>query len=152
MNKQNVLKITHSNSASGDLMKLVQGSRCTLLKLTRQCMVPVHGLNSLKSCSQTSEYFHKILETLQMPNMKVKLLQRLTFSSSRFAERWFNWQNLHNQPPAFIISSTLILNVISKNSSKQHVSQCFIGQSKSNDGFLKLWITLGYWLVEYRTI
>jgi len=87
MNKQNVLKITHSNSASGDLMKLVQGSRCTLLKLTRQCMVPVHGLNSLKSCSQTSEYFHKILETLQMPNMKVKLLQRLTFSSSRFAER-----------------------------------------------------------------
>jgi len=88
----------------------------------------------------------------RMPDVKVKLLQRLTFGSSRFAERWFNWQNLHNQPPAFIISSTLILNVISKNSSKQHVSQYFICQSKSSDRFLKLWVTLGYWLVEYGSI
>ena len=40
------------------------GSTCLLFKPFRQCMVPVHGLSSMDTCSQTIGYFHMIRNNL----------------------------------------------------------------------------------------
>ena len=96
MNKQHFLTIPHSDSASGSSQGsyesgLGSGSMCPLFKPARQCMVPVHGLNSLDTCFQTSNYLKMILEALQMPNLKVELLENFTFISSQFEERCWVW-------------------------------------------------------------
>ena len=65
MKKESISSIPCADSTSGRSKgsyesSLGSGSMRPLFKLPRQCMVPVHGLNSLDTCSQTSDYFHMI--------------------------------------------------------------------------------------------
>ena len=89
--KRSISRIPCADSTSGRSQEsyesgLESGSMRPLFKLPGQCMVPVHGLNSLDTCSQTSDYFHMIPMTFQMLNLHVEFLKYLTCISSKFEE------------------------------------------------------------------